>query len=54
MRLVNNLTKPGDIRRLDLNKDTVKIVLYNGRELVYRLSCTVPTGTAQKDDGNGS
>jgi hypothetical protein len=54
MRLVNNLAKPGDIRRVDLSKDTVKIILYNGQELVYRLSCAMPTGVVQKDDGNGS
>lgn len=53
MRLVNRLARPGDIRRLDLNKDTVKIVLYNGQELVYRLSCAVPTWTAQTDSSNG-
>ena len=35
MRVVNKLTKPGDIRRVDLNLDTVRVVLANGTERVY-------------------
>jgi len=35
MRVVNKLTKPGDIRRIDLTPDTVRVVLANGAELVY-------------------
>ncbi len=35
MRVVNNLTKPGDIRRVDLNPDTVRVLLADGTERVY-------------------
>ena len=35
MRIVNNLTKPGDIRRIDLTSDTVRVVFANGTEKVY-------------------
>jgi hypothetical protein len=35
MRVVNNLTKPGDIRRVDLTADTVRVVLADGTERLY-------------------
>ena len=35
MRVVNRLTKPGDIRRVDLNSDTVRVVFTDGTEKVY-------------------
>jgi hypothetical protein len=35
MRVVNNLTKPGDIRRVDLNPDTVRVVFHDNTERVY-------------------
>ena len=35
MLLVNKLTKPGDIKRLELHLDTVRIVLSDGTEHVY-------------------
>ena len=35
MRVVNNLTKPGDIRRVDLTPDTVRVLLADGTERVY-------------------
>lgn len=41
MRVVNNLTKPGDIRRVDMNPDTVRVVFSNGTEKVYRDVCPV-------------
>lgn len=37
MRVVNNLTKPGGIRRVDLNPDTVQIHLHDGQARVYKL-----------------
>jgi hypothetical protein len=37
MRVVNNLTKPGDIRRVDLNTDTVRIQLFDRADRIYRL-----------------
>ena len=34
--IVNNrLTEPGDIRRVDISPDTVRIVLYDRTERVY-------------------
>ena len=41
MRVVNNLTNPGDIRRVDLTPDVVRIQTYDGAEKVYR---RVPSG----------
>jgi len=38
MRVVNKLTKPGDIRRVDLMLDTVRIQTRDGQDRVYRLS----------------
>jgi len=37
MRVVNRLTKPGDIRRVDLTPDTVRIQTRDGQDRVYRL-----------------
>ncbi len=36
MRVVNRLTKPGDIRRVDLTPDTVRVIFSDGTEKVYR------------------
>ncbi len=46
MRIVNKLTKPGDIRRVDLAPDTVRILTSDGQDRVYRL---VPGYTASKE-----
>lgn len=35
MRVVNKLTKPGDIRRVDLTPDIVRVAFYDGTERVY-------------------
>ena len=37
MRVVNKLTKPGDIRRVDLTPDFVRVQTSDGQERVYRL-----------------
>jgi len=37
MRVVNRLTKPGGIRRVDLTPDTVRIQTRDGQDRVYRL-----------------
>jgi len=37
MRVVNKLTKPGDIRRVDLMPDTVRIQTRDGQDRIYRL-----------------
>jgi len=37
MRVVNNLTKPGDIRRVDLMPDKVRIQTSDGQDRLYRL-----------------
>jgi hypothetical protein len=46
MRVVNNLTKPGDIRRVDLNQDNVRIQLSNGQDRVYRLTSELTVNCA--------
>ncbi len=35
MRIVNKLTRPGDIRRVDLTPDTVRVVFTDGTEKIY-------------------
>lgn len=35
MLLINKLTAPGGIRRVDLRPDTVRVVLYDGTERLY-------------------
>ncbi len=59
MRIVNNLTKPGDILRVDLTPDTVHIQTSDGQDRVYRLYteltvvcawCSKPMGAK---DGQG-
>ena len=40
MRVVNNLTKPGDIRRVDLNPDIVRIQTHDGQDRIYKLATT--------------
>lgn len=54
MLVVNKLTKPGDIRRVDLEPDTVLVHLYGGKEKVYRLSTELKVVCAWcgKDMGN--
>ena len=52
MRVVNNLTKPGDIRRVDLTPDIVRIQTSDGQERLYRL---VPEYNACREVGkNGN
>lgn len=41
MRVVNKLAAPGDIRRIDLNPDTIRVVMSNGQERYYRASTTL-------------
>ena len=59
MRVVNNLTKPGDIRRVDLASDIVRVQTADGQERVYRLSSELTVTYAWcgrvmgKKDGNG-
>ena len=48
MRVVNKLTKPGKIRRVDLNPDIVRIQTADGQDRVYRL---VSEYTANKESG---
>lgn len=36
MILLNKLAKPGDIRRIELRPDTVRVVLQDGTERLYR------------------
>jgi len=35
MLLINKLTKPGGIKRIELHPDTVRIVLRDGTERIY-------------------
>ena len=59
MRVVNKLTKPGDIRRVDLMPDTVRIQTSDGQERLYRLSTELTSVCAWcgkvlgKKEGNG-
>lgn len=47
--LVNNkLTKPGDIRRIDLHPDTVRITIRSGQDRLYKLVSVVGDGQTQK------
>jgi len=48
MRVVNKLTKPGDIRRVDLTPDIVRIETSDGRDRVYRLVSTVGDNGSQE------
>jgi len=36
MLLINRLTKPGGIKRLELHPDTVRVVLSDGTERIYK------------------
>lgn len=59
MRVVNKLTRPGDIRRVDLAPDTVRIQTSDGQERIYRLSteldivCSWCGKVMGKKEGNG-
>jgi len=54
MRVVNKLTKPGDIRRVDLMPDTVRIQTRDGQDRVYRLvpECDTRKMAGQKVEQN--
>lgn len=49
MRVVNKLTKPGGIRRVDLTPNIVRIQTSDGQERLYRLSTE---GEIHGDDRN--
>lgn len=36
MLVINRLTEPGGIKRLEIKKDTVLVQIRQGREIVYR------------------
>ena len=36
MLFINRLTKPGDIKRVELRSDTVRVVLRDGTERLYK------------------
>ena len=40
MSLVNKLTRPGGIRRLELRPERVRVILSDGTEKVYRVVTT--------------
>ncbi len=46
MRVVNNLTNPGDIRRVDLAPDTIRIQISGGQERIYRISTEMTVSCA--------
>lgn len=50
MRLVNHLTEPGGIRRVDINAETVVIATWNGQDRIYRLSTSYER---RKDEQKG-
>ena len=37
MIVINRLAKPGDIRRVDLSLDIVRVQTFDGQDRVYRL-----------------
>ena len=59
MRVINNLTKPGDIRRVDLTPDTVRVQTSDGQDRIYRIStemavsCSWCGKSLGKKEGNG-
>ena len=59
MRVVNKLTEPGGVRRVDLTPDTVRIQTSDGRERLYRLSTEIAISCAWRGkslgvkEGNG-
>jgi len=52
MRVVNKLTKPGDIRRVDLMPDTVRVQTSDGQDRLYRLvlDCNMSKEAEQGED----
>lgn len=42
MRVVNNLTVPGGVKRVDLNPDTVRIQTWDGQDRIYVASSATP------------
>ena len=52
MRVVNKLTKPGGIRRVDLTPDTVRIQTSDGQDRIYRLvsEYTAKEGARRNED----
>ena len=48
MRVINKLTNPGGIRRVDLTYNTVRIVLVDGTERTY----TANNSKGGNDDGH--
>lgn len=59
MRIINGLTVPGGIRRVDLTPSVVRIQTSDGQERLYRLStemsivCSWCGKSMGKKDGNG-
>jgi hypothetical protein len=54
MRVINKLTKPGDIRRVDLTPDIVRILTSDGQDRVYRLvsEYAASKGVRQNEDNS--
>jgi len=54
MIVVNKLTKPGDIRRVDLMPDTVRIQTKGGQDRMYRLVSEYDAGkeAGQNEDNS--
>lgn len=48
MRVVNKLTKPGDVCRIDLALDTVHVQTSDGYERIYRI-----VSIERKEERNG-
>jgi len=40
MIVINKLTKPGGIRRIDILPGTVRVVTYDGQDKIYKLVST--------------
>ena len=52
MIVINKLTNPGDVRRVDIMPDTVRIQTSDGQERVYRLASeyTAKEGAVRNED----
>jgi len=54
MRLVNRVTKPGNIKRIDLALDSVRIEMVDGQERWYRLVSTTDSDNGDKKNRSSS
>ena len=54
MYVVNHLAAPGDIKRIDLSPDSIKVVMHNGQDRYYRASTTLQVACSNCNKPMGS